>query len=454
MTRQSKSVRDLVREGASSANGRGVPHGPRPEDRGGSGQAEEKNPAGLATTCLANIRPVPVRWLVPGYLPLGKLVLVAGDGGHGKSSFTLDLAASLSTGRSCFGLDYDPLLPSDILLVACEDDFADTVVPRLLSARADLGHVFRVDGIKTEGGKTEPFNLVYFQSMEAELRAHPNIRLVVIDPAGAYIGRSGVDDYNDSQLRSLLGPMAELAARTQVTILLVKHLVKGATAKAVHKVSGSAGYVNAVRAAFVVAPDGEDTDKKLFLPLKFNLGPRPSGLAYRMRSLDTLEQATILDEYGQHLDQPDRDRLAQQLFRIAWEGTVNTTADAVMADPARQERGPGKVDQAAEWLEQFLGRYAYPHAEIIAAGEAAGHTRDNLFRARRDKLNEKIKASNRGQFGGQWYWGPGNPDSWVIRPTADNAENADNGANPVKNGLTSPIVSNVCNVSNDDSEVV
>src|SRR5207244_482487 len=113
-------------------------------------------PTGLVTTCLATVQPRPVHWLVPGHLPLGKLVL----------------------------------------------------------------------------------------------QARPEGRLVVVDPAGAYIGKSGIDDHKDSDLRALLGPLAELAARHAVTILLVKHLNKGVTAKAVHKVGGSVGYVNAVRAAF------------------------------------------------------------------------------------------------------------------------------------------------------------------------------------------------------------
>src|SRR5262249_19558829 len=85
--------------------------GPNPEPQPGQGPA-------LATTCLADIRPQPVHWLVPGYLPRGKLVLLAGDGGHGKSTLTLDLAANLTTGRPCLGLEYDPLPPCDVLLIS------------------------------------------------------------------------------------------------------------------------------------------------------------------------------------------------------------------------------------------------------------------------------------------------------------------------------------------------
>src|SRR5262249_50064535 len=156
------------------------------------------------------------------------------------SVLSLDLAACLSRGRAALGLDYKPLPPSEVLLISCEDDFSDTIAPRLLAAEADLSRIFKVDGIKDEGGKITPFGMWHYQEMEATLRARPNIRLVVIDPAGAYIGNSGVDDYKDSELRTLLGPMADVAARLEVIILLIKHLIKGATTRAVHKVSGSA----------------------------------------------------------------------------------------------------------------------------------------------------------------------------------------------------------------------
>jgi RecA-family ATPase len=235
---------------------------------------------GLATTCLTDIKAEPVVWLVPNRVPLGKLVMLAGDGGEGKTTVLLDTAAQITRGSCCFGLTYDPPPAADVLIISCEDDFGDTVVPRLLVAGADLARVRRVDGVKGRGGAALPFNLSHFQQLEEELEARPDVRLVIIDPAGAYVSGAGVDDHKDSDLRGLLGPLAELAARRRVTILIVKHFHKGATVKAVHKVGGSVGYINAVRAAFVAVPDTEDGDTKLFLPLKFNIGPKPRGLSY------------------------------------------------------------------------------------------------------------------------------------------------------------------------------
>src|SRR5262249_35265115 len=132
----------------------------------GKQNANDSEPLGLVTTSLDTIRPQPVRWLVPSYFPLGKLVIIAGDGGQGKSTLPLDLAACLTTGRPCFGLPHNPLPPADVLLISCEDDYADTVVPRLLCAGANVARVRRVDGQKTKDGKAVPFCLADFQSLE------------------------------------------------------------------------------------------------------------------------------------------------------------------------------------------------------------------------------------------------------------------------------------------------
>src|SRR4051794_15612074 len=93
-------------------------------------KAQDDEPAALATVRLDTVKAKPVRWLVPDLIPRGNLTMIAGDGGHGKSAATLDLIARLSKGEPAFGLDYKPGGPAESLLISCEDDLADTVVPR------------------------------------------------------------------------------------------------------------------------------------------------------------------------------------------------------------------------------------------------------------------------------------------------------------------------------------
>jgi hypothetical protein len=356
-----------------------------------------------------------VKYLVPNYVPLGKQVVWAGDGGLGKSMLTLDLIACLTTGRPCLGLAYDACPPCDVLLINCEDDVADTIYPRLLAAGADLGRVFMVDGIKTKEGKTAPFSLAHYEAMNKELRERPGIRLAVIDPAGAFIGRTGIDDHKDSQLRALLGPLTEVAGQRSVTILLVKHVTKGVTPKAVHKVSGSAGYVNAVRAASLIAPDPDAENRQLFLPLKNNLCAKARAIPYETQALPAAEAERLLEPFTELSDE-DRRLLAAQLFRIRYFGQVDVNADDVMTRQAREKKEPNKVEKAVAWLERFLETYAYPSDEILAAAQAQGFTFDNVKEAKTLLKAKGFRSSNRGRFGGVWWTGKGHPDNWRMRP--------------------------------------
>ena len=118
-----------------------------------------------------------------------------------------------------------------------------------------------------------------------------------------------------------------------------------------YRVAGSAGYVNAVRAAFVLIPDAQDEDLKLFLPIKFNVGRKPKGLSFRIESLDAATYERILAPFD-HLDDEDRHELGKQMFRIRWEGAIDDSADAVLGASGKRGRGANKVDSAADWLKK------------------------------------------------------------------------------------------------------
>jgi hypothetical protein len=391
---------------------------------------------GLATTRLSSLKPRPVTFAVPEYIPLGKLVMVAGDGGHGKTFLTIGLTADVTQGQCAFGLEYPDPLQGDVLLISCEDDYEDTVLPRLLAAGADVSRVHRVDGVRGNDGKLLPFSMAHYERMEQHLAANPDIRLVIIDPAGAYIGRTGIDDHRDSELRALLGPMAEVAGRRAVTILLVKHINRNTGAAAVHRVTGSSGYVNTVRAAFLVAPDPDEPERKFLLPIKFNLGRKPPGLAYRVVGLADGERGPILAPFTD-LAEDDRQRLGEQLCRLDWEGTVDADPNEVLSRPGGSPRGPSKVEQAVEWLREFLKEFAYPSDEVFAAGASAGFTEKNLYAAKKQLV---ITASLMG-FQQKWWWGLGAKQDWKQRPqtsprggaavmsgnTADSADTANSG---------------------------
>ena len=193
-----------------------------------------------------------------------------------------------------------------------------------------------------------------------------------------------------------------------MTVLLVKHLNKGATTKAIHKVSGSTGYVNAVRAAFVVAPSEEEESIKLILPLKFNIAKKPAGLSYRLEALTPDEAERLLTPFD-HLGAEDRTRLAEQLFRVTWLGPVTTDADSLFATAARSARDGNKVGKCVEWMETFLKTHAYPSREILAAAKGEGFTFDNVKEAKARLKDKGLQNSNRERFQGVWWSGFGDP---------------------------------------------
>src|SRR5262249_53986401 len=156
----------------------------------------------VLVTCRASeIRAIPVKFLDGKVTPRGKLVTLAGLGGAGKGMFWAGLTADLTKGRATLGLNCEPPTAIDVLLVGCEDGYEDTVVPRLLAADADMDRVHILKGVRDQKGNLLPFSLAHLGPLDDHLKDHPQIRLVVIDPVAGYIGRAGVKDNNDTDVR-------------------------------------------------------------------------------------------------------------------------------------------------------------------------------------------------------------------------------------------------------------
>jgi hypothetical protein len=334
--------------------------------------------------CLADVPAEDLEWLWPGRIPLGKLTLLAGDPGLGKSFLTLDLAARVTTGRAWPGaadeegawqrdgdegvaspsamLDPTASPPGDVVLFGAEDDLADTVRPRLDAAGADVSRVAAVEGIHGTSGP-RGFSLVTdLPRLEAVLAMRPQARLVVIDPITAYC--SGVDSHKNADVRALLAPLAELAARRRVAVVAVTHLNKAAGGKAIYRAMGSLAYIAAARVGWLVAKDKDDPTRRLLLPVKNNLAEDVGGLAYRI-------------EEG----------------RIAWErGRIDLDADDALSSGNDAGRAAGRHgddwpterrDRAERFLEERLANGPVPVTEILDDAMGAGLSHDQIKRARK-----------------------------------------------------------------------
>jgi hypothetical protein len=323
----------------------------------------------LITTPAAKVHPMPVEFLVPVVIPRGKLVMLVGLGGMGKGMFWTALAADLTTGRAALGLIYTPSGPVDVLVIGCEEGFADTINPRLLAAGADLNRVHRVDGVRDAKGKLLPFSLAHLDPLDAFLASHPEISLVIIDPITGYVGRAGVKDHHDADVRSLLEPLAEIADRRGTTIMASKHLNKNEAQTVLSRVGGSVAYVNVPRACFVVAADPDHEGRRVLAPFKWNLNtPMPRPLAWtKEQPPDDVIRGILAG--CTHLDADGKAKLAAQLHRLAWIGEVDADADSLLKAAARIERKntQGEIDRAIEWLAKRLADG--PVGSIIVAKE-------------------------------------------------------------------------------------
>ena len=354
----------------------------------------------------------PTRWLVQDLIPLGAITLMAGDGGCGKSTITLELAARVSRGEMAWGLDYEPGIPAGVLLAGCEDSPSSTIIPVLLAAGADLLRINLVNGVK--GVETSfPFTLGNFDALAATLEANPDIRLVVIDPVSAFLP-SDVDDCQDASIRTLLRPLAELAEKFNVAIVLVRHLNKSESSNAGNLVGGNRGWVNASRAAFLFGhdpgPEGQEDDRRyVMVQMKVNLSPRMRGLAYRIESLmlgaqdDVLKMPNFAD-----MSAEDEKDMREQFRRVRWLGETDQTADDLTKARrgGRTEAAPKKAGECAAWLRTYLGKCSWPEKEVNAAREQAGFS----FQAYKD-AKVQLKAEGMEQ---RQRTGMGHPAPWWV----------------------------------------
>lgn len=341
--------------------------------------------AGPVLVNLADVQPEAVRWLWPGRIPLGKVTLLVGDPGLGKSLISLDVAARVSTGHPW--PDGSANETGSVMILSAEDDLGDTVRPRLDAAGADVTRIDALDTVRVVDPETGesvllPFNLRRdLPVLKQAIESRPGCRLVIIDPIGAFLG--GTDSHKDADIRALLHPLSDLATRYNVAILAIMHPNKASTMPAMYRVSGSLGFVAAARAAWVVVKDKGDATgrRRLFLPLKNNLGDDDTGLAY-----------SIVERPGSIAP------------CVAWEAEpVNISVDEAIGSEVRR-RGPQAEAQseAQDWLRDVLRDGPRPAKEIKKQAGEDGITRRTLDRAK-SELNVKSFREGFGE-GGRWLW--------------------------------------------------
>lgn len=237
---------------------------------------------GMVMKAACEIKTQPLSWLWPGRLPAGKLSLMIGDPGLGKSLVSVDIAARITIGRDF--PDGKPCTAGQVIMLSAEDDSADTIVPRLKAAGADLRHVHLVEAVRVrlqDGGLCESiFNLGRdVEQLEKAVSKLANVRAVIIDPLSAYLGAA--DSRKNAEVRGLLAPVASLSARYGAAIMCISHLRKSAGAP-VHRAIDSIAFAAAARSVWAVAGDPNNSVRRLMVPVKQNLAPDIGGLSFEV----------------------------------------------------------------------------------------------------------------------------------------------------------------------------
>jgi putative DNA primase/helicase len=325
---------------------------------------------------LSSVTPRDVEWIRPQRWPQGKLCLVVGDPGLGKSLLLLDAAARISTGRSW--PEGTPAPAGRVLILTAEDGLDDTVVPRLLRMGADLSQIHVLRAIRQDG-RERPFNLA--GDIDQLRCAIEQVQPVAVffDPLSAYIGKT-TDSHTDADVRGVLHPVATLADEFNVAIVALMHLNKATQMRALYRVTGSVAFTAAARSVFAVVEEGE-TERRLFVPLKMNLAPKPGALAFRI--------------------------LGGDVPALDWDPdpVPNVDVEAALRGPGTDESGESRNERedAKAFLNELLNDGPVPANRVKREAKQAMIAEKTLQRAKADL---GVRSKREGGIGseGEWFW--------------------------------------------------
>ncbi|MCA3003802.1 MAG: AAA family ATPase [Planctomycetaceae bacterium] len=335
--------------------------------------ANANAPAGLVLTNLADVTPQPIRWLWPGRIPCGKLTVIAGDPGEGKSLLTLDLAARVSTGAAWpDDPTHTPRPPGGVVLLSVEDDLADTVVPRLDAAGADRRMISAIEGQRlTEGAPVRAVTLEHLDRIGEAVDRTPDCQLIIADPVSAMLPG---DQNQAGDVRAITTPLAALAQRLNLAVVIVAHVAKATgQSRAMYRVAGSGALIAAARVGWTVARDPQNRDVRVMLPLKANIAKDVGGMNFTIEGPD--------------------------VPRVRWGERIDGTADDHAAALAGGQ-DDGELGECMTWLRDYLSMGARPSKAVQAEAQAAGFSIATLGRARKALRVQRAKQG----WGDQGGW--------------------------------------------------
>lgn len=302
----------------------------------------------------------PVTWLWNGFIPQGKLTLLAGAGGTGKSTLTFNFAATVSNG-GVWPDGSQCAAPGNVLIWSSEDDPSDTIGPRLMAVNANLDRCFFIQGPKNENGVGRSFDPARDMNQLRETTQQiGGVSLLVIDP----IVNAVTGDMNKAnEVRRSLQTFVDFAGEMSCSVMGITHFTKGSMGKnAAERVLGSGAFKDFSRMTLVAAKD-EESNQRVFTRAKSNISQDTGGFTYSIETVPLLNGIVAT--------------------RILWGEALEGSSRAILAKVEGDGREDGdKLRTAKQYLIEVLGNGPTPAKELIKhASEGYGIKEDTLRRA-------------------------------------------------------------------------
>ena len=320
--------------------------------------ADEKNiqqDIPLKLIHMDEIEATDTRWLWYPYIPYGKITIIQGDPGEGKTTLVLHLAAELTRGKMIGSEEQQE--PVTVIYQTAEDGLEDTIKPRLIAANADCSKVIVIDEREQCISMTDG-------RLEAAIQ-QTNAKLVILDPIQAYLG-AAVDMHRANEVRPIMSHLAGIAEKYGCAIVLIGHMNKSSGQKASYRGLGSIDFAAAARSVLIVARDNENPQVRVMIHAKSSLAPEGKPVAFE---LDKDNGFRYLGEYD--------------------------------GDPKELLSGSGgkkKGKLAEDLLLHELREGAKSQKEILARAEECGISKRTMVGAKKTLSVQSEKKAD------GWYW--------------------------------------------------
>ena len=300
-----------------------------------------------------------IEWLFYPFIPYGKVTIIQGDPGEGKTTVVLQIIAKLTKGEPILNeiteeeTDVEPI---NVIYQTAEDGLGDTIKPRLLAAGADCSRVLVIDD------QDQPLTMVDARLEEAIIQT--KARLVVLDPIQGFLG-AGVDMHRANEIRPLMKRISVLAEKYQCAIILIGHMNKNSNGKSSYRGLGSIDFQAAARSVLIVGRVKDEQEIRVICHVKRSLAPEGDAIAFRLDK-----------EKGFH-----------------WIGEYDISAEDLLSGDGRGQ----KIRSAKEFLKEILANGSM-EAKIAEEAEERGIKKKTLWNAKKELQIDSVKIGNK------WFW--------------------------------------------------